>query len=399
MVTEQVLSYFETAAKILPDATDLIPSSPPRQTLLGCVKFVCNMLHALNFKPASGRSFHHIENVRASLLDFHLAELASRTQHFLDFVWAQSILSDQSANHGSLPLSLVTIFCAFIRRLPASYNIQARPVGFPGVVLAAVAARDAPPGQEEWIYVNVFSGGQIMEERTLRAMLVSTGGAMQPDFLRPATAREMVSPRPLLCAPRSFSAQCLRVARNIVNSVREDDAHGAGDHESTTAALYAAAMALFLFTPPDANAAYADWLVSICQAEFPADVGVLERDVAPGLEEGRREEVVKMCRSIREGEEELPEPYKRVGVIKWRVGHVFRHKLFGYVAVVRGWDLTCEASEQCASSSLFLYSYGPSTDPGALAGIMQMQVDRLAYGRHQPFYHVVRCFSRPHSLS
>jgi heat shock protein HspQ len=40
--------------------------------------------------------------------------------------------------------------------------------------------------------------------------------------------------------------------------------------------------------------------------------------------------------------------------IKWRIGHVFRHRLFGYHAVVRGWDYKCEASETCESLSLSL---------------------------------------------
>lgn len=55
--------------------------------------------------------------------------------------------------------------------------------------------------------------------------------------------------------------------------------------------------------------------------------------------------------------------------VKWKIGHVFRHRLFGYCAVIRGYDFTCMASEEWIDA---------------------MQVNRLTHGRHQPFYHVVR---------
>lgn len=42
--------------------------------------------------------------------------------------------------------------------------------------------------------MNVFAGGQVLDERMLRAMLLSTGAAMEPQYIRPATAKEMVSP-------------------------------------------------------------------------------------------------------------------------------------------------------------------------------------------------------------
>jgi hypothetical protein len=86
-------------------------------------------------------------------------------------------------------MSLVSIFCSFVRRLPASFNIQARPIGFPGVLLAGVANR----GQENWVYVNVFAGGRILEMADLVRMLSEMGLVMSRDYLCPATAKEMVS--------------------------------------------------------------------------------------------------------------------------------------------------------------------------------------------------------------
>lgn len=87
-------------------------------------------------------------------------------------------------------MSLVAIFCALIRRLPTCYDVQARPIGFPGLLLAGVANR----GQENWVYINVFSGGDVLGTRELSSLLTNMGGmTLQPEFLRPATAKEMVS--------------------------------------------------------------------------------------------------------------------------------------------------------------------------------------------------------------
>ena len=86
-------------------------------------------------------------------------------------------------------MSLVIIFCSLVRRLPASFDIQARPVGFPGVLLAGVSRR----GSEEMLYVNVFDGGRVLELSDLARMLNAMDLTMQPEFVRPATAKEMVS--------------------------------------------------------------------------------------------------------------------------------------------------------------------------------------------------------------
>lgn len=119
----------------------------------------------------------------------------------------------------------------------------------------------------------------------------------------------------------------------------------------------------------------------------------LRRVVAPSFTTpSRMEEVLGFCDAIEQEDkgDNLVAKSKEENDIRWRLGHVFRHRLFGYVAVIRGsvlsyalscaeadvpvcrWDVTCEASEQW---------------------IMGMGVDRLEHGRHQPFYHVVRPLS------
>ena len=88
------------------------------------------------------------------------------SQHFLNLVFDAA---DGNERDGTLPISLVTIFCAFVRRLPAEFDIQAKPIGFPGVLLAGVANR----GKSNWVYVNVFSW-KVVEVADLHDMLRGT---------------------------------------------------------------------------------------------------------------------------------------------------------------------------------------------------------------------------------
>ncbi|GAA5839171.1 hypothetical protein JCM11251_003695 [Rhodosporidiobolus azoricus] len=274
--------------------------------------------------------------------------------HYVELVWREA---DTDPTAGTLPMTLVSIFCSLVRRLPLarSLGISAKPVGFPGTVLASLTYVTTG----ERVFVNVFSNGTIMSMDTLRTMLRAMGQTPSEEFFRPATAREM----------------CLRVARNILTSVRHGERrHGQPiSHEDATSALYSAAHAFFLLTDHsdadgDQFATYCDWLVSLCQSEFPLDVSFLEKRVVPLLSPRRRDAIEALCEAVRE-EDRTEKEKKWVNAdIKWKIGTVFHHRLFNYVAVIRGWDYKCEASEQW---------------------IRQMQVDRLPFGRNQPFYHVI----------
>lgn len=96
------------------------------------------------------------------------------------------------ATRGSLPLTLVVLFCSIVSRLSSTFNIQARPVNFPGVVLAAIAKKDAPMGEEQWIFVDVADGGTILSRTDCENLMERMGLAFSED-LKPARAAEMVS--------------------------------------------------------------------------------------------------------------------------------------------------------------------------------------------------------------
>jgi len=87
-------------------------------------------------------------------------------------------------------MTLVSIFCSFVRRLPTCQDVEVRPIGFPGTVLAGLRVR----GIEEWVYVNPYAAprARLPTRPALKAMLTAMSLTEQPSFFRPATAREMV---------------------------------------------------------------------------------------------------------------------------------------------------------------------------------------------------------------
>lgn len=151
---------------------------------------------------------------------------------------------------------------------------------------------------------------------------------------------ESLTPTVWIRADDVSRIKCIRAARNIIQSVRTEDS------ANPTPALYAAAMALFILSPPSPVTAYANWIVGICQADYESDVGVIERDVLPALPPAERTNMGLITQVIRDVDDTVP-TLKEGLDLKWKPGHVFRHRLFSYVAVIRAWDMTCEASENC----------------------------------------------------
>ncbi|GAA6004309.1 uncharacterized protein JCM10292_001417 [Rhodotorula paludigena] len=329
----------------LVEATKTLPFQGAQQ-----LEYLANEVHEhmkrLRLGPALDGTFHNLDN------------------HYVEIVWSRAELHREGENEGTLPMTLVAIFCSLVRRLPIAreLGIRARPIGFPGTVLAGLAF----DGSSEWTYCNVFKGTTIVRPAALREMLAAVGQPALPEFLEPASAKAM----------------CLRVARNILTSIRSGD-QSIGvpiGHSVATSALYSVAHALFVFSsPPSSGGApqpfergvqdqYAGWLRSLVQSEFPLDVSHLERAVAPALSGALARETRDLCAAIR-ADDQGPREQKLVSArIRWRIGHVFEHRLFEYRAVIRGWDYRCEASEEW---------------------IQQMRVDSLPFGRAQPFYHVL----------
>lgn len=101
--------------------------------------------------------------------------------------------AEEGGRRGTIPMSLVGIFCAIVRRLPAHFNIVTKPIGFPGTMLAAVATRERA-ADGEWAYVDAAEpNGRMLSRQDLFRQLSGLGLTREPEFYQPATPHEMVS--------------------------------------------------------------------------------------------------------------------------------------------------------------------------------------------------------------
>jgi F-box protein 21 len=113
-------------------------------------------------------------------------------------------------------------------------------------------------------------------------------------------------------------------------------------------------------------------LVAMLQTRFPEDALLIE-DRAEPLFRGSAQHH-NMMRSMHHAEDDAePKPVHRRtdavnGRVKYRVGQVFQHRRYDYLAVIIGWDTTCEMDEEW---------------------VQQMNVDSLDHGRRQSFYHAM----------
>ncbi|GAA5912249.1 uncharacterized protein JCM6883_003293 [Sporobolomyces salmoneus] len=316
----------------------------PQERLQWIANQVCDYMLSIDLKPATGGMFHDLSN--------HYVELAFENAN------------DPLQNHGTFPMTLVSIFCSFVRRLPNCRDLEVKPIGFPGTVLAGLRLKGS---QDEWVYVNPFSipRGRLPTKAALWSMLRSMGTEEHEEFFQPSSARKM----------------CARVSRNIFTSLQSRQLPS---QQIGVSALFSVAHWMYIdnFAPPRPDLVQqgtaVDWIASLVQAEYSHDVGFIEDRILPRLRSLERlsasyhsprlERIEKLVNAIKEEDSKEVEKKWINEKIRWKVGHVFRHRLFGYHAVVRGWDYTCQASE---------------------TWIMQMQVDRLPFGREQPFYHVL----------
>ncbi|KAF2459319.1 F-box domain-containing protein [Lineolata rhizophorae] len=255
------------------------------------------------------------------------------------------------------------------------------------------------------MYLDPFRTTEETPLSSLTSFLSTIGVARNTyaSFLGPATNREMVR----------------RTARNVMSSVQElrhlrfaarmPGAPGTGVDASAwvnifpdvDTAFYAALWATFLLgmrpgqlssteqqdsgnddgedvpvaNPHGQGRTYLPYLSQQFQTHFPEDVTLIEQHAMPhfvGLPqyEKLRETVQAIMLSDamarpRIGRSKSSERSKNV---RYRVGDLFRHKRYGYVGVITGWDPTCDHDE---------------------SWIQAMDVDSLQRGRQQSFYHVL----------
>ncbi|CAE6512900.1 unnamed protein product [Rhizoctonia solani] len=257
----------------------------------------------------------------------------------------------------TLPMSLVYTFVAIVTRL----GLRASPVGFPGHVHAWIALPDSGPGWEEGsLAVDVFKSDEapFLDKEMMRENLQALGipEAQRESLIGPAYAEEMV----------------FRAANNVLHSVTrvQNQMDLSVSPETRAAALYASATTFLIARPEAADVSrFIGGIMSVVKEYFPLDTEpVLARALCQRL---TRDPHLSVGFQLRHVVDRLKQDFVEVngrGPVQWWVGLVFRHRKFGYMGLVTGWDKECKADEDW---------------------IQAVGVNQLPRGRAQPFYSVV----------
>lgn len=289
-----------------------------------------------------------------------------RDYHCLEHNFLGFAINDP--DHNSLPLISAAIYCYVAQKI----NLDARPCGFPFHVHVIVMP---PRGQDidgnaippatliEPIFMDPFRSAEETPIENLQNQLnfLGASAAEQAAFLRASGVADTV----------------LRCGKNIMNSVQRlfqtSRAHLAP--VDAVSARYAALWSSLLFSTsfrPAELRHYLPWFLELFATDFPSDAHLIEQYLVP-LFQGtlHQEDILESLRVVR-AVDEIPKQVKRRTperkTVRYRIGQVFRHRRYSYLAVITGWDTECDASEQW---------------------MRRMGIDRLEAGRHQSFYHAL----------
>lgn len=289
----------------------------------------------------------------------------------------------QDSEHPSLPLISVAIFCGVAQRL----NLDAQPCGFPNHVHALVYLpsttedTSTSAGNRPVMYLDPFRSDIEVPIQHLHTQLVAWG-IRYSDFYRfigNTSAKDIV----------------LRTSRNILATIHESRNLGAMASNPNTItrttirgkpyadidnAFYSALWANFMLNPRSLFADNRDqrhfvpMIMEKFERHYPMDASLIEKYICPPYRMMADEDNQQLFETLRvvRSTDAMPKQISPRGKlekekVKWRVGQVFKHKRYGYTAVIVGWDVEC----------------------GQAAWIADNGVDGLARGRAQSLYHAL----------
>jgi len=293
----------------------------------------------------------------------------------------------QHHDHPSVPLFSVAIFCVLAQRI----GLDARCCGIPNHVHAMVIAapgetldgRLLRPGEgpPDPMYLDPYRSETEVPLQSLRRMLAEWG-------VHPRQYAEFL-------ADSSTSNLILRTSRNILATVHEfraaasieDTGHPtirlyANPFADLDNAFYSALWANYIFGQPGRStqgttqSQFIPLILERFERLYPMDASLIEQYIVPVYNDPSNAEHWELGEALRvvRAADQTPKqirlrntPAARDGV-RFKVGQVFRHRRYGYTAVITGWDMEC----------------GMTSD-----WIVHNQVDSLSRGRHQSFYHAL----------
>ena len=283
----------------------------------------------------------------------------------------------QDPDHPSLPLISVAIYCCVAQRV----GLNAHPCGFPFHVIAIVEpsgglapAEDAMRGEqpEMPVYMDPFRSSLELSVDSLKSQLISLGITPSEHlaYLGSSSTAEIVR----------------RSARNIITSVqtapRGERTNNASPLDSTPEieeAYYASLWASTILADDGRGIAqsqrtqFLPFIIQRIQSYFPLDAILIEDHIAPLFSNlAQHDDILNTAKIMREDDEVIGRVVKaripeQTDGVRFKVGQIFRHKRYNYLAVIIGWDVECQAGEDWVS---------------------RMEVNQLPRGKHQSFYHV-----------
>ena len=298
--------------------------------------------------------------------------IKNNEEHYHDLQNNFISIALQDKDQPSLPPISVAIYCCVAQRL----GLRAYPCGFPLHALAIIKPVDGldmdgraihSPEEAKPMYLDPFRSDEEVLVSDLQNQLADMGVSM--------------SEYGALLDSSSTIDIIRRTALNIITAVqKQPHMHAINSSSLDSATAFYGALWALLLLPKDTSvvndmrrAQFLPYVMEHLKNQYFMDVGLAELYVLP-MFKGLRPVVptydtTRLIRA-RESEPKIAKqrsPANRIKV-KYRVGQVFSHIRYHYQAVIIGWDMECEASEQWMS---------------------HMNVDDLASGRHQSFYHVL----------
>ena len=286
------------------------------------------------------------------------------------------------------PIATVAWLCLFaeqlglnIRPLNSPFRTRVIVLPPPGVDLDG---RPLVEGQqaEPMFLDSLRSDGETKTEELRQLLrLYHTPPAVQAKALRPAPVSRMVVLSALTIVLAVHEHRRLDVLADPTRDVRWCKA----SHWELDSTYYGALWALIilchrhraeLLAVGTDKMAILIYFLELLETRFPEDVCLVDQEIIPLFRSSHHyRRLVDTVRITRASDvmPKIPRPRNREidNRVLYRVGQVFRHRRYRYLAVIVGWDVECSAGSDW---------------------IRRMGINALPKGRNQSFYHVMFVF-------